>query len=157
MYRNCLILQWVQKQSDIHIQCCERLLIMDRKLKENSKLLKEINGNWYHNANRQGFWKWPSKTAKINKGHMSQVQTKDHIRKDCPISTSSSQPPDQSIPVKSYSPPITVTQTVTASYTVPQSSLVTILQELNAMQMNYQLRKMSEWHKQNKSLPCSQW
>ena len=45
--------------------------------------------------------------------------------------------PDQTPTIPMYSVPTTVTETVAASYAVPQSSLVTILKELaKAKQMN---------------------
>ena len=67
---------------------------------------------------------------------------KGHHRKHCPNSPGTHSALDQNIPGQTYRPPTTVTQTVTTSYTVPQSSLVTILKQFaRAKQMNHQLRK----------------
>ena len=55
---------------------------------------------------------------------------KGHYRKNCPRSAGTSPGPDQNIQAQPYSPPTTVTQTVTASYAVTQSNFVTILKEL---------------------------
>ena len=52
---------------------------------------------------------------------------KGHYRKDCPTSSGISPVPDQ---IPTYSPPTTVTQTDTASYSVPKSSLVTICKKI---------------------------
>ena len=52
---------------------------------------------------------------------------KAYYGKDCPISSTTSPVPDQSLTKPMNSPPTTVIQMVTASYAVSQSSLVTIL------------------------------
>ena len=75
---------------------------------------------------------------------------KGHYRKYCPNSTGTSQIPEQT---PTNSSPSAVTQTVTASYVVPQSSLVTILKELvNAKQTN---RKKSIQQVSTKQTPPS--
>ena len=61
---------------------------------------------------------------------MLQMLTKGNYRKDCPTSAGTSPSLDQNMPVQFYSPPTTVTQTVTASYAVSQTGLVTIQKEL---------------------------
>ena len=64
---------------------------------------------------------------------------KSLCRKDCPSLTCTIPVPDQN---PTCSPPTTVKQTVTASYAVLQSTLVTILKEIWIVkQNNQQLRK----------------
>ena len=67
---------------------------------------------------------------------------KGHYRKDCPNSAATSPRPDQYMQAQPYSPPTTVTQTITASYAVPQPSFETILKEFAmAKQTKQQLKK----------------
>ena len=67
---------------------------------------------------------------------------KSHYRKDFPNSAGKDPGLDQNMPVQPYSPPTTVTQTMTASYVVLTSSLVTIFRELaKAKQTNWPLKK----------------
>ena len=85
------------------------------------------------------------------------MQKNVNYRKECPNATSMCPAPDQNIPVQSYSPFTMVTLTVTVSYTVPTSSLVTILKEhAEAKKMNHKLIEKSMWHNQNKMMLCSQ-
>ena len=53
-----------------------------------------------------------------------------HYRKCCPSSAGTSQVLDQTLTTSMYSPPTTVTQTMTVSCAALQSSLVIILKEL---------------------------
>ena len=116
---------------------------MDRKLKENSYLSKEFKINvWHGNVNKYNCWKWPIETEKIKKITCNKCGQKGNYRKDCYSSSGTSPVPDKTPITPMYSSPTTVTQTVTALYAVPQSSLVIILKELaKVKQTNWQLRK----------------
>ena len=66
----------------------------------------------------------------INDGHWLSWQAWWNFRKHCPSSIAMCPVLDQILTTPKYSPPTTVTQMVTASYAVSQSSLGTILTEI---------------------------
>ena len=129
------------KYPDMQTLYCKRLLTMHRTSKNNPACWRNsTNGVWHHNVHRFSCLKWSNGTTKLSKHYMFQGQRNVFIGKAIP--TQLAQVSSQNIPVKPYSLPTTVTQTVTASYIVLQSSLLIILKELEkAKQMNLQLRK----------------
>ena len=90
----------------------------------------------------------------------SKCRPKGQYRKDCPNLAGTIPGPDQNMPLQSNMASMTVAQMETASYAIPQSSLLTNLRELaKVKQTDEQLKQNVQMtqHKQTVHFPMAYW